>query len=470
MQKNDLLTGFVDSLGYSGEGIVKKDGTVIFVPFALENEEISFKILKVKKNIAYGKLEKIISASGKRVEPKCPVFKKCGGCQLQHLSYSEQLNCKEKIVKDCFKKIAGLEITIDKKFSSPKDYGYRNKLQLPVRMQKGEIKVGFFRENSHDVINTDDCPLQPDWAKKVIAAIRGFIEKSGVSCYDDSTKKGLLRHVVVREISGEFLFTVVLNGKTKKYDNGLIEALSTVFDKFSLVINVNERADNVILGDDYRTIFGSGKIAVEEFGVNYELGAMSFYQVNTPVKTEIYKDVFALSSIDDKTVVIDAYSGAGVLTAMLSERAKKAYGIEIVSEAVDSANDLAKRNDIYNMENICAPCEIALPKIVKKAKGEGEKCVLVLDPPRKGVDKNALLSVLESLPDEIVYISCSPQTLARDIGVLVGSLKEQNGALINLSGDFSPNYQIKFVGIYDMFPQTRHIETVVRLSRSDINS
>ena len=465
MQKNDLLTGFVSNLGYNGEGVVRLGGTVVFVPFALLNEEISFKVLKVKGNVAYGKLESVLTASPDRVAPVCPVFTKCGGCQLQHLSYEKQAEEKAKIVAECFHKIAGLDINIEKVFLSPKPYGYRNKLQLPVRLQKNGVKVGFFRENSHDVVETDDCPLQPDWAKRTIAAVKGFIEASGISCYNEETKKGLLRHVIVREINGEFLVTVVLSKRTKKFDNQLIEAFSSVFDRFSLVLNFNSRGDNVILGDDFSILKGSGKIAVEEFGVKYELGAQSFYQVNTYVKTEIYNDVLNSASIDRGTVVIDAYSGAGVLTAMLSKRAKKAYGIEIIKEAVDSADELAKKNGIFNMENVCAPCEDALPQIIEKAKKEGKRTVLVFDPPRKGVDRKVVSAALKSLPDEIIYISCSPQTLSRDVGLLVGSLKDENGAIINLSGDFLKNYDINSVHVYDMFPQTKHVETLVCLKR-----
>ena len=280
MQKNDLLTGFVTNIGYNGEGILKIFGTTVFVPFALIGEEIAFKVLKVKGNIAYGKLESVLKKSPDRVAPVCPVFFKCGGCQFQHLAYEKQVEKKAKIVSECFHKIAGLDVKIDKIFPSPKPYGYRNKLQLPVRLQKNGVKVGFFRENSHDVVETNDCPLQPDWAKDTIAAVKDFIKATGISCYNEETKKGLLRHVVVREVNGEFLVTVVFSKRTKKFDNQLIEAFSSVFDSFSLVLNVNERGDNVILGEEFITIKGSGKIDIGEFGVGFSLGAQSFYQVN----------------------------------------------------------------------------------------------------------------------------------------------------------------------------------------------
>ena len=465
MKKNDLLTGIVDSIGYNGEGILRVDGTTVFVPFVLADEEIEFKVLKVKDGVAYGKCEKIIKSSPSRVEPLCAVYKKCGGCQLQHCAYEKQSAIKKNTVENCFKKIAGLNVSIEKSFPSPDSYGYRNKLQLPVRSENGEVKIGFFRENSHDVIETDDCPLQPDWAKKVITAVKNLFSIKGFTAYDESTKKGLLRHVIAREINGEFLFTFVYNGDTKKFDNGLIEALSSKFDAFSLFVNVNTAKNNVILGKEWRKVSGKGYIDVSEFGIDYSLGAQSFFQVNTPVKEEIYKDVFDLADIDKDTVVIDAFSGAGVLTAMLAKRAKKAYGVEIIKEATDSADALAKRNGIKNMTNVCADCGEGLPALVEKAKTEGKRTVLVFDPPRSGVDRDSIAAAIKVMPDTIIYVSCSPQTLARDAGLLVGSLKYENDRLTNVSADFSPNYVITSVGIYDMFPQTKHVETLCLLRK-----
>ncbi|MBO4572830.1 MAG: 23S rRNA (uracil(1939)-C(5))-methyltransferase RlmD [Clostridia bacterium] len=465
IKKNDVLTATVKALGFNGEGIIDHFGTTVFVPFSLAGEKIDFKVLKVKGNVAFGKVKKVISPSISRLTPVCPVFFKCGGCQLQHLEYPKQLDFKAETVKNCFKKIAGLDVDIDKKFASPNVYAYRNKLQLPTRALKSGNAVGFFRPNSHDVVKTDVCPIHPEWANKVISAVNEFIEKSGVSLYDEVSGKGVLRHVVVREINGEYLFTFVINAKTLKNTDLLTDILKRDFGKFSLYLNENTSDSNVILGERFELCFGKGYITVTEFGVTYDITPQAFYQVNTPVKTEIYNDVLSFVSSGGDTAVIDGYAGAGVLTAMLAKKCAKSVGVEIVKEACDSAVKLAADNRIDNMEFICGDCEKVLPELIEKVRKTYGRVVLVLDPPRKGVDVKTLTAALKNPPDEIIYISCSPQTLARDVGVLTGSLKYENNQLINLSKDFSPNYDLKFVGIYDMFAQTKHVETVVRLSR-----
>ena len=463
MRKNDEIIGIVDALGANCEGIVHVDGTTVFVPFVLPNEKISVKVLKIKGNVAYGKAIRVFEPSKDRVEPVCPVFGKCGGCNLQHLAYEKQLGYKAEAVETCFRKIAGLNVSVGKTFPSPEPFGYRNKLQLPIRENGGKAKIGFFREGSHDVVEIDDCPLQPDWAKSVIASVKDILAK-GVPAYDETNGKGLLRHVVVREINGEFLFTFVFAYQTKKHDNELIAALLSRFEKFSVLININSYRNNVILGDAWRKVYGSGEIEVDEFGIVYPVNAASFLQVNTPVKKMIYESVLCNSEINKDAVVIDAYSGAGVLTAMLAKRAKKAYGVEIVAEAVEAADKLKNLNGITNMENICAPCEKVLPDLIKNVRSGEDKVVLVLDPPRSGVDAATLSSILSAPPNEIIYVSCSPQTLARDVGVLVGTLKVEDGKIVDGNDNIS-RYRVADVSIYDMFPQTKHVECVTLITK-----
>ena len=465
MVKNQIITAVVDSLGYNGEGIVHFCGTTVFVPFVLAGEEITFKVLKVNKNIAYGKVEAVLKPSKDRVEPVCKVFHKCGGCQLQHMNYETQLAFKKQMVENCFAKIAGLKLSVGKVYASPNKLAYRNKLQLPTRCIKGENRIGFFRENSHDIISIDSCPIQPEWAKTVIDCVSRFIEVTGVSLYNDQTKSGLLRHIVVRSENNEFLFTVVINGNVLPKQNKLIEIFSEKFEKFSVIINVNKTDSNVILGKEFSLVYGSGKISLNEFNVSYQIGAESFYQVNTLVKKEIYQDVINSITKSGDNVVIDAFSGAGVMTAMLAKECKKCYGVEIIKEACQTAEKLAKDNGIDNMEVICGDCEKVLPSLIEELTQKGEKVTLVFDPPRSGVDKKTLQQVLKCNIENIVYVSCSPQTLARDIGILVGSLKIENDSIINLCKDFSPNYDIKTLSIYDMFSQTKHVESVVSLVR-----
>ena len=464
MNKNEIVIGRVDAVGFNGEGILHIDGATVFVPFSYVGEDIAFKVLKVKGSVAYGKVERIISPSISRLTPVCPVFGKCGGCQLQHLKYDEQVELKAQTVKDCFKKIAGIDIAIDKKYRSPNEYGYRNKLQLPLRSIKGVNKIGFFRENSHDVVETDVCRIQSEKAKVVINAVKNYVSSCGVILYDEESGKGVLRHVVVRETEGGTLITVVANADNLPYAEDLIGRFKTIFNDFSLYLNVNKRNTNVITGEKYVLLYGKGYAELNEFGVGYRLYPQAFYQVNTAVKTEIYSDVLDMISEEDKPVVIDAYAGAGVLTAMMAKRAEKAIGVEIVHEACESAKELIKQNGIENMSFIEGDCEKVLPCLIEEVASGGDRSVVVFDPPRKGVDIDTLLAAKKALPDKIIYISCSPQTLARDVGVLVGSLRYENGQIVRAGETSSSDYAISSVGVYDMFAQTKHVECVVSLS------
>ncbi len=464
MKKNDLLTGFVDSYGSEGEGVIHAEGGSVFVPYAIKGEKITYKILKVKGNIAFGKVEEILEKSEKRTEPRCPVFSKCGGCNLQHIKYDEQLKIKSENVKNCFKKIAHIETEAESVFPSA-PYGYRNKLQLPVRTVNGKVVLGFFRSNSHDVVPTDECAIQAGGAKKIIAFFKKFLQENDLSAYDEATKKGLLRHIVVRCYDGEYLFTLVTKSGKINCVNRLIDGLIEEFgEKISVVRNINDSSSNVILGDKSEVLYGSGFIRICEEGVKYEVGTYSFMQVNNEVKRKIYEDVVSLGDVKENTVVIDGYSGAGVMTSMLSRHAKKAYGIEIVKEASLAAEKLKKDNGISNMFPVCAPCEEALPKILAEEKANGSETLLVLDPPRKGVDGSVISSVLSSLPERIIYVSCSPTTLARDAGLLIGTLKQENGKIVNGNVE-NGAYEIKRLRLYDMFAQTSNVESLAVFER-----
>lgn len=464
MNKNDLLTGFVDSYGSEGEGVLHAEGVSVFVPYTIKGEKITCKILKVKGNIAFGKVEEILIKSDERTEPRCPVFSKCGGCNLQHVEYANQLEIKREIVKNCFKKIAHIDAEVESVFPS-EPYGYRNKLQLPVRCVNKKVVLGFFRSNSHDVVPTDECAIQADGAKKIIGFFKKFLSENDLPAYDESTKKGILKHIVVRGYEGEFLFTLVTKSGKINCVNRLIEGLIAEFgEKISVVRNFNDADTNVILGEKCEVLYGSGFIGVCEENVRYEIGPYSFMQVNNAVKRKIYEDVVSLGNVDKNTVVIDGYSGAGVMTSMLAKRAKKAYGIEIVREASLAAEKLKKDNGISNMFPVCAPCEEALPEILAEEKAKGGETLLVLDPPRKGADSSVIAAILSSLPERIIYVSCSPSTLARDAGLLIGSLKQENGKIVNGNVE-SGAYKIETIRLYDMFAQTSNVETLVVFSK-----
>ena len=465
MVKNEEKIGVVLSIGMNGEGVLKEEDTVVFVPFALTGEKIRYKILKVTKKCAYGKLLEVITPAEERVRPKCPVFTKCGGCQIQHLKYSAQLLAKEKNVKTCFKKIANIDADIKNAVKGDNEFYYRNKLQLPVADGDNGAIIGFYAENSHRVVPITDCPINGVWAKNVIKAFRIYFERYGIKGYNEEQHSGEIREITAKEIGGKLIITVVTLKDYLPCKTELIEILKNeIGGDFSLYVNVNSSKTNVIYGDEFKLIYGEGEYSSEMFGIKYKIGVRSFMQVNPSVCSKLYHAVRDSLLLDENTTVIDAYSGAGLMTALLSVNAKKAIGIEIISEAVDIANDLAKDNNLLDkITNYCGKCEDLLPKIVKEEKAKG-KVALVLDPPRKGVDIKVINAVIDSEADRIAYVSCMPSTLARDIGLLVGTLEEKNGEIVKVNNP-TLRYDIEFVRPFDMFPQTKHIETLVVLTK-----
>ena len=462
MRKNDELIGNVSAIGSNMEGIVKIEDTVCFVPYALVGEKIKFKVLKVTKNLAFCKLLEVLTPAEERVRPVCKVFEKCGGCQLQHVRYKDQLKLKTTLVGDCIKKIAGIDANVNQTVKCDNEYEYRNKLQLPIRFDNGN-KIGFFAQNSHRIVEVTECPIQKKWCSHVIDAVKFYVENSGVSCYDENTGDGLLRHVVVRDTCNNLTITLVVNGKSLPKLDILTCALKERFLNFSLFINENTLSNNVILGENFYHVFGKESFEAEDFGVKYEVVPKSFIQVNDQIKRKLYSDVIKALDPSDSVSVIDAYSGAGLMTAMIAKHAKSVYGIEIVKEAVDSANKLMKDNLIENVVNVCAPCEEYLPKLITELNQKGDSVYVVLDPPRKGCDKKVLDAILSVKPEKIVYVSCSPQTLARDLGILCGTLYFDGNDLKKSSSNDGV-YRITKVQPYDMFPQTKHVETLVCLT------
>ena len=463
LEKNAEYTAVVEGMGGNGEGIVKTEGCAVFVPFALSDEKIRLKILKAKSNYAFGKLLSVESPSPYRCEPLCPVFTKCGGCDLQHVEYSEQLKLKAKFVSDCLKKTADIDIAVPAAVSSGERFRYRNKLQLPVRHTKRGNVVGFFRENSHDVVPIDDCLIQRQWAGKLISAIKKYIES--VSCFDEETGRGNLKHVVARDVGGKLIIVLVITAEKAEKTDLFVSLLDERFNDYSLFINVNKLGNNVIFGDEFRLLKGSEKTSFIDGGITLSMGPQSFMQVNDDVRRLIYAEVSSLLK-GAGSAVIDAYSGAGYLTAVIAKNCAHAYGIECVKEAVDCADELASKNGLSGkITNICGLCEEVIPRLIPKVSEKYERVSVVLDPPRKGCDEKVLSAVLAAKPENIVYISCNPATLARDLGLLTGRLK-YFGRELKKTGSQNGIYNIDFVKPFDMFPNTRHVETLVCLKRS----
>ena len=474
IEKNDIICAVTDAIGSNGEGIIKHEGITFFVPACLPGEKVRFKVLKIKGNIGYGKAEEILTPAEERVREKCPVFLRCGGCCLQHLDYSAQLSHKATVVKDTLRKIGGIQVSVPNAIRSDFPYGYRNKLQIPVGVDKdGQTVIGFYAEHSHRIVPITACAIHPEWSEKLIATIKRYMTECAVKGYDEENKTGALRHIVAREIGGKFIVTLVTAKRELPNLPYLIGLLSEIFREFSLYLNFNNEDTNVILGKEFQLVHGIGVFEAEEQGIYYQAGPVTFLQVNENVRTKLYKDALKTVCKDGDEVVIDAYSGGGLLTAMLAKKAKRVYGIELEPEASRCADMLKVRNGLVNMTNICGYVEEHLPKVMEKEKGE--KVGLILDPPRSGIARSVTKALLESGIEKLTLISCNPATLARDLGILAGRLIEEEGEHVKnpayegvAEGETLPGYyEIERIQPYDMFPQTKHVETLVCLTRKE---
>ncbi len=467
MQKNEEKIGTVFSVGSNGEGILKDDGTVVFVPFCLPQEKIKYKVLKVSSKCAFGKVLEVISPSENRVTPKCSVFLKCGGCQLQHAIYNKQLEIKRDNVIDAFKKVALLFVPVNDTVGSDKEFRYRNKLQLPIAEINGETVVGFYAENSHRVVPIEDCVINPIWTSSLIVAVKRYIKEFSLKGYREETNSGDIREITAKEADNKLIITIVT---TKRSDTEFrfVEILKEELkQEFSLYVNINNSERNAVYGEKFYLVYGSPSIQAEMLGINYKVGVQSFTQVNPYVCKLLYSEVKNSLDLDDKMTVIDAYSGAGLMSAVIAKSCKKVIGIEIVKEAVELANELDKDNGLSDrITNYQGKCEDILPKIIEKE--DKKNLALVLDPPRKGVDFNVIQAIIDSGIEKIVYVSCKPSTLARDVGLIVGSLKYEDGS-IKKSDKYIPRYNIQKVQPFDMFPETKHVETLCVLERINHN-
>ena len=466
MEKNKEYNGEVLSLGSEGEGVIKLEGETAFVPFCLPGEKVSFKVLKAGGGVAYGKLTEVHTLSEHRAAPECPYFEKCGGCQLQHMDYATQLGFKRQSVESCLKKLGGLKAEVAETVASEKQYGYRNKLALPVGVDiDGENVVGFFAPRSHRIIPINSCSLQSEWSNTLIAALKTFMKNEGLSGYDEGTQKGDIRHIVGREVSGKLVITVVA-----AHDIPLapfVEILDGHFRDYTLWLNINASRGNVIFGSGWRVEKGGGYYTDEAEGITFQVGANTFLQVNDDVRSKLYGAVIKACA-DEDAVAVDLYSGGGLLTAMLAKSCRAAYGVEIVPEAVACADRLKEENGLgERMFNYCGAVEKKIDEVFQKT--AGYRRVIVCDPPRKGMERSVVNAVLRSGADKVVLISCNPATLARDLGLLCGSLKEEDGQIVK-NPDYTGEalhgyYEILSVTPYDMFPQTKHVETLVVLQR-----
>lgn len=451
--KNEEYILDIVSQGYEGEGVAKIDSYPIFIEGALKGEKVKVKIVKVNKNFAYGKLLEVIEKSEGRVEPKCKYFKKCGGCKLQHMNYETQLDFKWERVKDCIKKIGGLsEDLVEYPIGMEENpYKYRNKVQLPIGMDKSKPVLGFYAPRSHDIIDIEECLIQEEDANKISKITREWIEEFNIMpAFVDGkfNKKGFLRHVMIRKgfKTGEVMVVIVATRKDLKHIDELIKKLEFHVEGLkSVVLCVNAKDTNVILTPECYTLWGEDYIQDYIGDFKFNISPLSFFQVN-PMQTEVlYNKVLEYAELTGKETVFDAYCGTGSITLFLSQKAKKVYGVEIVEPAIINARENAKMNNVSNTEFFVGKSEEVIPKLIK----EGVKAdVIVVDPPRKGCDIKLLKAIGETKPERVVYVSCDPSTLARDLKIL-----DELG------------YKTEKVQPVDMFPQTAHIENIAKLVR-----
>ncbi|HOV70040.1 MAG TPA: 23S rRNA (uracil(1939)-C(5))-methyltransferase RlmD [Clostridia bacterium] len=447
--KNNSYTMTVSDLGSEGEGIARKDGFVVLVPGALPGETVRAKIIKLTRSYAVGKLEEILDASPYRVEPPCAHFKACGGCTLQHMDYNEQLKYKTKHVRDCLERIGGITgFVMHDCIGMDKPFRYRNKTQFPAKEVDGAFSLGLYSPRSHRLVVMDDCLISDEKASQITRIVKDIFGSHKGIAYDEELHTGIIRHVVVRSNSlGELMIIFVINADTLPREKELISRLKRIPGVKSIVVNINKKPGNTILGDKYRVIWGDDYITDTVCGLKAAVSPASFMQVNRVQAEKLYNIALEAAALTGAETVIDAYCGTGLLTQLLARKARFAYGIEYVPEAIEDACKSARDNSTDNIEFIVGDCARVLPEISRKARPD----VIVLDPPRKGCDTEVLAASGESGAGRIVYISCNAATLARDCKVLAGY-----------------GYAVKEVWAVDMFPHTGHVESIVLMTNSGL--
>ena len=440
LRKNEVVKGVITDLNDDGQGVLKSGENIIFIPNTIPNEEIEAIVIKTFSKYCVAKTLNFIKPDKNRKEPACPYFSKCGGCDIMHLPESSQVDFKTTKVERALKRVANINYSVNKCISL-NNLRYRNKIALPIS-PSGE--VGLYRKNTHNILPICDCMITEEWNKLLIECVNEYIKLSGISIYNEETRTGILKHVVARSINNEILITLVINGDKIPKQDMLIDQLSKHFNNFGLNLNINKEHNNVILSNKWKHLYGIQNLTITEFDITHPISNASFYQINNQIKHAIYSAV--LDFIPNDYIVIDAYSGAGLLSGIISKKAKTCYGVEIVKEATENANELKKQNNLTNLININGDCTKELPRLISQLKNE--HIIVTLDPPRKGCDKKVLDAIINTNCDKIIYISCDPNSLARDLKIVLESNK----------------YEISSIQPYDMFPNTKHVETLAVLS------
>ncbi len=445
MKKNEEYDVKIIDQGFEGEGIAKINDMTVFINGAIKGELVKIVITKVLSNFAYGKLISVLNPSDYRGQPDCDVFTKCGGCSLRHMQYKSTLELKTEIVKNCINKALGDNINIEQCIGMEKPIGYRNKLIYPVgKDSKGNTIMGVYAKRTHKIVEPKRCFLQDEKNEIIAKELFEIIQRYNIEPYDEETGKGIIRHIMIRcgKKSKEIMIILVVNQEELPYQDEIVCEITSKYDCIkSIVKNVNEKNTNVILGEKNITIYGCNYITDSLGNFIFRISPQSFYQVN-PIQTEIlYEKAIKMAELTGCETVFDLYCGIGTIGIFAANNAKKVFGIEVIPEAIENAKENAKVNSISNCNFTAGEVEKILPNLVKKESAD----VVFIDPPRKGCDRKTLETLLQVEPKKIVYISCNPATLARDLTIL------------------QEKYEIKLVQPVDMFPYTSHVECVCSL-------
>lgn len=448
VHKNQMLEGEVVDLTHEGHGVVKIDAYPIFVPQTLVGERIDYKIIKVKKNFAIGKVITIKKESDARMVPPCDYYDKCGGCQLQHLNYEAQLEMKRNQVVNLFHRKGKLpHVPIHPTVGMDYPWFYRNKSQIPVGGEKQQVEMGYYRQRSHHIINMDQCLIQYQAQNGIMRLLRDLLNQFNIAPYQETVHQGLVRHVVIRKgyHSDEIMVTIVINGTELPHTHDIINALVETFPQIrSIKININKEKSNVIMGAKSITLYGEETISDSLGELNFKINDKSFYQINVLQTEKLYNIAVNYAGLTGAETVLDAYCGIGTIALSMADRAKHVYGVEVVPEAIKDAKRNAQLNHFNNTTFVAGPAE----KVILDWQKQGIRPdVVTVDPPRKGCDNTFIETLNQLEPDKIVYVSCNPSTQLRDIQLLLNK------------------YDLIEVTPVDMFPHTTHVETVALLKR-----
>ena len=444
LKKNQVYSAVIEGYSSEGLGIARIDGQVVFVHNAVRGEACDVLILKVLKNTAFGKVTAIREPSPHRVEPDCPYYGKCGGCDFRHMDYEEELWAKRQRVQDALTRLGGSDVTVEEILGAADPERYRNKSQYPIA---ADGSVGFYRARTHQVTDVAHCLIQKPQADAAAEAVRQYIKEYGVSCFDEGTGRGLLRHLYVRtNAAGESLICLLVNGDRLPHEADLVDIIQKHVPKaVGVVLGVNTRPGNAILGDRYRTLWGADTITDTLCGLTFRLSVPSFYQVNRDQAERLYEKAVEFAGLTGAETVLDLYCGAGTITQVMARRAKEVIGAEIVPEAIEDAKENAKRNGIENVSFFCGDASAVAADFAAKQMRPDVICV---DPPRKGLAPEVVEAVASMEPERIVYVSCDPATLGRDVKRFA-----------------EYGYRAARAAAVDLFPRTANVETVVLMTR-----